>query len=90
MAQNVDNAKWAGNVTVSPFSFTEEDNRLLISQSAHNFRVENRTTRNVGMRADYASCDFEARHNPPRAYQHVQEVVKELSQNSAQRKKTAT
>ena len=54
MAQNVDNAKWAGNVTVSPFSFTEEDNRLLISQSAHNFRVENRTTRNVGMRADYA------------------------------------
>ena len=38
----------------NPFSFTKDENRLIISQSTHNFRIENRTTRNVGMRADYA------------------------------------
>ena len=74
MAQNVDNAKWAGNVTVSPFSFTEEDNRLLISQSAHNFRVENRTTSKVGMRADYHHLILKRDSNG-----QYTEVVKELS-----------
>ncbi len=53
MARSVDNEKWAGNVSVNPFSFTKDANRLIISQSTHNFRIENRTTKKVGMRADY-------------------------------------
>ena len=63
MAQNVDNEKWAGNVTLSPWSFTINANRLIIATSQHNFRVENRTTRNVGMRADYHFILWQADHN---------------------------
>ncbi|MDE0041864.1 MAG: hypothetical protein OXT74_07505 [Candidatus Poribacteria bacterium] len=51
MAREVDNEHWAGNVSVNPFSFTKDANRLIISQSTHNFRIENRTTKKVGMRA---------------------------------------
>ena len=63
MAQNVANEKWAGNVTLSPWSFTIDANRLIIATSQHNFRVENRTTRNVGMRADYHFILWQADHN---------------------------
>lgn len=53
MARSVDNAKWAGRVDLSPWSFTKDGNRLIISQSGHTFRIENKTTKKVGMRADY-------------------------------------
>ena len=34
MAQNVANEKWAGNVTLSPWSFTIDANRLIIATSS--------------------------------------------------------
>lgn len=53
MARSVDNEHWAGRVDLSPWSFTKDANRLIISQSGHTFRIENKTTKKVGMRADY-------------------------------------
>ena len=63
MAQEVDNEKWAGNVTLSPWSFEIGANSLIIAISQHNFRIENRTTKNVGMRADYHFKIWKADHN---------------------------